>query len=59
MRINYPKMRNMPHALSFRVFLAFKGTNFYMLIAITAAGAERVMTLESLPIHYLYTKRLF
>ena len=34
-RIQYPKLRNMTHALSLRVFIAFKGTNrfiFYLLL---------------------------
>ena len=28
MRIHYPKLRNMTHALLLSVFIAFKGTNF-------------------------------
>ena len=38
MRIHYPKWRNMTHALSLSVFIAFKGTNFHILFVITAAG---------------------
>ena len=38
MRIYYPKLCNMIHALSLSVFNAFKGTNFYILFAITAGG---------------------
>ena len=38
MRIHYPKLRNMTHALSLSVFIAFKGTNFHILFASTAAG---------------------
>ena len=34
MRIHYPKLRNMTHALSLDVFIAFKGTNFYIFIHI-------------------------
>ena len=32
MRIRDPKLRNMAHALSLIVFIAFKGTNFYISI---------------------------
>ena len=38
MRIYYPKIRNLTQALSLSGFIAFKGTNFYILFAITAAG---------------------
>ena len=31
-------MRNMTHALSLSVSIAFKGTNFYILFDITEAG---------------------
>ena len=30
MRIYYPKLRNIAHALSLSIFIAFKGTNFYI-----------------------------
>ena len=36
MRIHYPKLRNMTYALSLSVFIAFKGTNFYISFAIAA-----------------------
>ena len=36
MRIHYTKLCNMNHALSLSVFIAFKGTNFQFLFAITA-----------------------
>ena len=32
MMIHYPKLHNMTHALSLSVSIAFKGTNFYILI---------------------------
>ena len=32
MRIHYPKLRSMTHALSLSVFIAFKGTKFYIFI---------------------------
>ena len=32
MEIHYPKLRNMTHALSLSVFIASKGTNFYIFI---------------------------
>ena len=32
MRIRRPKLRTMTHALSLGVFIAFKGTNFYILL---------------------------
>ena len=38
MRIQYPKLRGMTHALSLSVFIAFKGSYIYILFAITAAG---------------------
>ena len=38
MRIYDPKLCNMVHALSLSVFVAFKGTNLYILFAITEAG---------------------
>ena len=38
MRIQYPKLRNMAHSLSLECFHAFKGINFYILFATTAAG---------------------
>ena len=38
MRIHYPKLCNMTYALSLSVSIAFKGTNFYILFAVTAAG---------------------
>ena len=31
MRIRFPKLRNMTHALSLSVFIAFKGTKYYIL----------------------------
>ena len=34
MRIHCPKLRNMAHALSYYVFIAFKGTKFYIFICI-------------------------
>ena len=34
MRIHDPKLRNMAHALSLSVFIAFKGTNFYMSLSL-------------------------
>ena len=52
MRIHYPILRNMTHALSFSVFIAFKGNNFYILFAITAAGVVPLMALKSLPVHH-------
>ena len=36
MRIHYLKLVNMTHSLSLCVFVAFKGTNFYTLFAISA-----------------------
>ena len=38
MRIHYPKLHNMTHTLSLCVLIAFKGANFYILVAITGAG---------------------
>ena len=32
MRIHYPKLRNMTHALSLSVFIAFEGSNFSIFI---------------------------
>ena len=38
MRMYYPKLRSLAHALSLSVFIAFEGTNLIFLFAITAAG---------------------
>ena len=38
MRSHYPKLHTMTHTLSLCVLIAFKGTNFYILVAITGAG---------------------
>ena len=32
MKIYYPKSRNMAHALSLSIFIALKGTNFYIML---------------------------
>ena len=37
MRIHYPKLCNMTHALSLCVLIGFKRTRFYILFAITVA----------------------
>ena len=50
MRIHDPKLRKMAHTLS--VFNAFKGTNFYILFAITAADVVCVAALKSLSVHH-------
>ena len=38
MKVHYPKLYNMAHILSLNVFTASKGSNNYILFAITAAG---------------------
>ena len=38
MKVHYPKLCNMAHFLSLNVFTASKGSNNYILFAITAAG---------------------
>ena len=38
MKIHYPKLHIMTHTLSMCVLIAFKGTNLYILVAITGAG---------------------
>ena len=38
MRIHNPKLRNMTHALSLSIFIAFKGSNFSVFLCYTAAG---------------------
>ena len=38
MKVHYPKLYNMAHRLSLNVFTASKGSNNYILFAITAAG---------------------
>ena len=38
MRIHDPKLRNMTHPLSLSVFIAFTGTNFYILFSTTKCG---------------------
>ena len=37
-KVHYPKLYNMAHLLSLNVFTASKGSNNYILFAITAAG---------------------
>ena len=37
MKVHYPKLYNMSHLLSLNVFTASKGSNNYILFAITAA----------------------
>ena len=38
MKVHYPKLYNMAHLLSLNVFTDSKGSNNYILFAITAAG---------------------
>ena len=38
MKVHYPKLYNMAYLLSLNVFTASKGSNNYILYAITAAG---------------------
>ena len=38
MRVQYPKLRNMPHTTSLCMFIASKGSSFYIIFAITAVG---------------------
>ena len=38
MKVHYPKWYNMTHLFTFNVFTDFKGSNNYILFAITAAG---------------------
>ena len=38
MKVHYPKLYNMSHLLSLNVFTASKGSNNYILFAITADG---------------------
>ena len=38
MKVQYPKLYNMAHLFTFNVFTYFKGSNNYILFAITAAG---------------------
>ena len=42
MRVHYPKLRNIVHTiyLFLNVFIASKGSNLYILFAITATGVE-------------------
>ena len=40
MRIQYPKLRNMTHALSLSVSISFKGTNFYILSTTITFGSQ-------------------
>ena len=47
LRVTDPKLRNMTHALSLIVFIAFKETNFYILFASTAAGVVSCAALKS------------
>ena len=47
MRNYNPKLRNMTHALSLRVFIAFKGTKFFIIICLCE---EKVSILYDTPI---------
>ena len=38
MKVHYPKLYNMTHLFTFNVFTDSKGSNNYILFAITAAG---------------------
>ena len=38
MKVHYPKLYNMAHLFTFNAFTDFKGSNNYILFAITAAG---------------------
>ena len=38
MKVHYPKLYNMAHLFTFNVLTDFKGSNNYILFAITAAG---------------------
>ena len=38
MKVHYPKLYNIAHLFTFNVFTDFKGSNNYILFAITAAG---------------------
>ena len=40
MRIHDPELRNMAHALSLSIFIAFKGTNFYIFIFLNILKAR-------------------
>ena len=50
MWIRDPKLRNMAQALSLSVFIAFRGTNFYILFA--AAGVVPCGGLKGLHVHH-------
>ena len=38
LKVHYPKLYNMAHLFTFNAFTDFKGSNNYILFAITAAG---------------------
>ena len=48
MRVHYPKLRNVVHT----IFTAFKGSNLYILFAITTAGVVPCGGPKSLPVHH-------
>ena len=52
MKVHYPKLYNMAHLLSLNVFTASKGSNNYILFAITAAGVVPCGGPKSLPVHH-------
>ena len=59
MRIHYPKFRYMTPTLSLSVSIAFKGANFYILFAITAAcvvpcGDPKTSPRTSSIVHIIY-----
>ena len=57
MRIHYLKLSNMTHSLSLNVFIAFKGTNFYIFIG-TNIKIQTTVTKPKCGI-CLYQNRLF
>ena len=50
MEVHYPKLYNMAHP-SLNVLTASKGSNNYILFAITAAGVEPCGGPKTLPVH--------
>ena len=51
MRIYYQNLRNLAHALSLSIFVAFKGFNFYIFLICSRVGFCRAFKISQ--IHWL------
>ena len=54
MRVHYPKLRNIDHTiyLPLSLFIASKGSNLYILFAISATGGVPCGGPKKFPVHH-------